>query len=125
MPLNNRKVDPMKKEPKKPFELVWPEDLFMEDCFARAFRNPEKEEARKLRNWRCGQLKRKLIRNERLTGDLLKFALDVVGDPIEGNDELSIFCKHIATKLKHGMPLDEYEFHMIVDVWLFHVRLSA
>ena len=115
----------MKKELKKPFNSVWPEDLFMEDCFMRALRNPEKDEARKLRNWRCGQIKRKLIRNERLTGELLKFALDVVGDPVEGNDEHSTFCKHIATKLKHGMPLDDYEFHMMVDVWLLHVRLGS
>jgi hypothetical protein len=116
----------MGKEPKKPFKTVWPEDLFMEDCFMRALRNPEKEEARKLRNWRCGQIKRKLIRKERLTDELLKFALDVVvPDPITGNEELDQFCKGIATKLKHGMPLDDYEFHMIVDVWLLHVRLSA
>jgi len=115
----------MKKEPKKPFELVWPEDLFMEDCFARAFRNPEKEEARKLRNWRCGQIKRKLIRNEQLTGDLLKFALDIVEPSPEAKGEQADFGRRIATKLKHGMPLEEYEFHMIVDVWLLHVRLSA
>ena len=115
----------MAKEPKDTNDLVWPEDLFMEDCLMRAGRPSEQEKARKLRNWCCGHIKRKLIRKERLTGDLLKFALDVVGDPVEGNDEHSIFCKHIATKLKHGMPLDDYEFHMMVDVWLLHVRLGS
>lgn len=115
----------MAKKPKDPNDLVWPEDLFMEDCFIRAARDPEKEKARKLRNARCGHIKRKLIRNERLTGDLLKFALKIV-EPVEsGSSELDIFCKNIATKLKHGMPLDDYEFHMMVDVWLLHVRLSA
>jgi len=115
----------MAKEPKDPDDLVWPEDLFMEDCFMREARDPEKEKARKLRNARCGHIKRKLLRNEPLTGELLKFALDVVGDPVEGKDEESIFRKNIATKLKHGMPLEEYECHCMVDMWLLHVRLGA
>jgi hypothetical protein len=115
----------MAKESKDPNDLVWPEDLFMEDCFIRAARDPEKEKARKLRNARCGHIKRKLIQNERLTGELLKFALEIV-EPMPGNeDEQSKFAHRIAIKLKHGMPLDEYEFHMVVDVWLLHVRLSA
>jgi len=118
-------MDSMAKEPKGPNDLVWPEDLFMEDCFMRAARDPEKEKARKLRNARCGHIKRKLKRNERLTGDLLKFALEFV-EPIPGNeDEQSKFARRISTKLKHGMTLDDYEFHMVVDVWLLHIRLSS
>jgi hypothetical protein len=115
----------MAKEPKDPNDLVWPEDLFMEDCLMRAGRTPEQEKARKLRNARCGHIERKLLRKEPLTGDLLKFALDVVGDPVEGKDEESIFRKNIATKFKHGMPLEEYEFHCMVDMWLLHVRLGV
>lgn len=114
----------MEKEPKDPNDIVWPEDMFMEACYLRADRDPKKEKARKIRNARCGHIKRKLFRNERLTGELLKLALDVVGDPVEGKDEESMFRKNIATKLKHGMPLEEYELHCMVDMWLLHVRLS-
>ena len=114
----------MAKEPKDSNDLVWPEDLFMEEYFMWAARDPVKEKARKLRNARCGHIKRKLIRNEQLTGELLKLALEILEPMPENEDEQSKLARGIATKLRHRMPLDEYEFHMVVDVWLLHVRLG-
>ena len=61
---------------------------------------------------KCGQVKRKPKRNKRLTGELLEFALDVAWD-----DE-------IARKLIAGETLTDYEFHIMVDVVLLHVRLA-
>lgn len=86
-------------------------------------RTPEQKKLRKVMIARCGHITRRLKRNQPLTGDLLELALDVVGDPGDGSD-LDVFCKNIRTKLKHGMKLDDYEFHMIVDVWLLHTRLG-
>lgn len=114
----------MAKEKKDPSDFVWPEDLFMEAYYLKASRDPAKEKARKIRNARCGHIKRKLLRNEPLKGELLKLALDILGDPVEGKDKESMFRKNIATKLKHGMPLEEYECHCVVDMWLLHVRLA-
>ncbi|SKA26763.1 Uncharacterised protein [Legionella maceachernii] len=39
-------------------------------------------------------------------------------------DQVEI-CKNIGTKLKEGMPLDEYEHHIMVDVLLLHARLGS
>jgi hypothetical protein len=114
----------MAKEPKDPNDIVWPEDMFMEDCFLKANRDPAKEKARRTRNARCGHIARRLRRKEPLTGDLLKFALDLV-EPEPGNkDDFSQFAGRIATKLKHGMPLDDYEGHIMEEVFLLNARLS-
>jgi len=61
---------------------------------------------------KCGHLKRRLKRNERLTGELLEFALDVAWD------------EEIARKLIAGETLTDYERHIMVDVVLLHVRLA-
>lgn len=114
----------MEKESKDPNDIVWPEDMFMEDCFLKANRDPEKEKARRTRNARCGHIKRNLLRNERLTGELLEFALKVVEPVPEAKGEQADFDRRIATKLRHGMPLDDYEKHLIIDMWLLHVRLA-
>ncbi len=63
---------------------------------------------------KCGHVKRRLVRGERLTGKVLEFAVSVVG---EGSD--------IASKLRSGQALSDYELHLMVDVYLLHKRLST
>lgn len=60
---------------------------------------------------RCGHVKRRVLRNERLTGPLLEFALDIVPD-------------EFGKKLKAGEALSDYEKHLVVDVFLLHARLG-
>ena len=56
---------------------------------------------------------RRLRKGERLTGDLLELAIGTVA----GNPEL-------VDKLKSGQPLDDYELHCMVDMYLLHARLA-
>jgi hypothetical protein len=67
----------------------------------------------------CGHVKRRLNQNEPLEGEVLEFALDVVG---ETDDD---FMNGIAEKLNAGEKLDDYEHHILVDVVLLHVKLGA
>lgn len=72
---------------------------------------------------RCGHVKRRLARREPLTGLLLQFALDAIGDGVrEPGDEL---FDGMAEKLRAGTPLDEYELHIMLDVVLLHIRLAG
>ncbi|MCG5077225.1 hypothetical protein [Paraburkholderia tagetis] len=70
---------------------------------------------------RFGHIKRRLIRDEPLTGDLLKLALDVVGDGDSGDAQIDT----IANKLMSGQKLGTYELHLMVDVFLLHARLAS
>ena len=72
---------------------------------------PEAIAKRKSISTKCGHVKRHLLRNTRLTGKTLEFALTVVGEDSE-----------IAEKLKAGRALTEYERHLMIDVWLLHTR---
>jgi len=63
---------------------------------------------------RCGHVKRRLLQNEPLTGDLLEFAINTVVP----NEE-------IVEKLKAGQKLDHYELHLMVDMYLLRARLRA
>lgn len=85
----------------------------MEERAAKMFRpdTPERRAARKSFGTRCGHLKRKLYAKEPLTGGMLEFALDIATD-------------EIGSKLKAGEPLDDYETHLMVDVFMLHIRLS-
>lgn len=71
-------------------------------------------------NGRVGHIKRRLLRGEPLTRDLLELALDIVGDGGSG-DEL---MDGIANKLNSGQKLDDYELHLMVDVFLLHAKLA-
>ncbi len=62
---------------------------------------------------KCGHVKRRLVRNEPLTGGLLEFAIEVVGE------------SDIADKLRAGQQLTDYELHLMLDVYLLHKRLSG
>lgn len=61
----------------------------------------------------CGHVARHISRNEPLTGKVLEFALTVVGEDSD-----------IGIKLKNGEQLDEYERHLMLDVYLLHKRLA-
>jgi hypothetical protein len=66
---------------------------------------------------RCGLVKSQYRREGRLTGKQLEFVLEFVGgDP---------FGDEIARKLKAGEKLGDYEAHMLMDVWLLHLRLGS
>lgn len=62
---------------------------------------------------------RRLLKGEPLTGKTLEFALNFLRpeDKTMGihKDE---FAQNIARKLEAGLPLDDYETHMMVDIWL-------
>lgn len=65
---------------------------------------------------RCGHVKRRLKRKERLTGELLRLALETIG---AANDPTGDTLRDgIASKLVAGDQLDEYELHLMVDVFL-------
>lgn len=85
----------------------------MEERAAEFFKpdTPERRAARKSFGTRCGHLKRKLFAKERLEGKMLEFALSIADDKI-------------GKKLKAGEPLDDYETHLMVDVFMLHIRLS-
>lgn len=68
----------------------------------------------------CGHIKRRLLRNEPLKGELLDLALSIVGDP-ERDDLAASMHAHLSA----GEPLSEYERHIMVDVLLLHTRLAA
>lgn len=69
---------------------------------------------------RLGHIKRRLLRGEPLTRDLLELAHEIVGDGGSG-DEL---MDRIANKLSAGQKLDDYELHLMVDVFLLHAKLA-
>lgn len=89
------------------------ERAIMEERMAEMFKpdTPERRAERKSFGMRCGHMKRRLRAKERLEGKMLEFALDIA------NDE-------IGEKLKAGEPLDDYEMHLMIDVWMLHIRLS-
>ncbi|MFO9661712.1 hypothetical protein SDC35_12300 [Legionella pneumophila serogroup 1] len=68
-------------------------------------------------------IKQCLANNERLTGKELEIALDLVD--VLGDDEQSRFVRNIGIKMKAGEPLDEYEYHVLVDVLMLHQQLSS
>lgn len=86
--------------------------------------NTDKEEIKtqKATGASYGQLKRRLIKNEPLTGKTLELALDLV--TVDRDDEFSRFLKNIGVKLKAGQPLGEYERHIIVDMLLPHAQFG-
>ena len=72
---------------------------------------------------KCAQVKRQLNAGEPLTGDLLNFALELVPDA--GGDKYDEMFASMTRKLKAGEPLGDYEHHLMVAVFLLHVRLQA
>jgi hypothetical protein len=73
---------------------------------------------------KCGQVKKLLNAGKPLTGELLDFALSVVPNPRPG-DKYNEQWQSMARKLKAGEPFSGYEHHLMVDVFLLHIRLQA
>jgi len=69
---------------------------------------------------RLGHVKRRLTREEPLTGTHLELALDIVGGGNTG-DKLA---DGIANKFITGQKLDAYELRLMVDVFLRHAKLA-
>lgn len=83
----------------------------------------ERRKERKARGARYGHVKRGLSNNKPLTGKTLELALELVN--VHGDDEHSRFVRNIGVKMQAGQPLDEYEYHIVVDVLMLHARLSG
>ncbi len=71
---------------------------------------------------KCGSIKRYLNKNKQLTGELLLFAIDLIESSNFSDDEL---LKTISSKLSTGKGLDDYEYHIMVDVLLPHKKLGC
>jgi hypothetical protein len=72
---------------------------------------------------KCGHVKRRLLRNEPLTGKVLEFAISVIAESaMAGGDDL---LRRVAYKLRAGEQLDDYELHIMIDVLLPHKRSRA
>ena len=82
----------------------------------------EKRKERKSRGARYGHITRRLSRNEPLTGKTLELALELVN--VYGDDEQSRFVRNIGVKMQAGQPLDQYEYHIVVDVLMVHEKFG-
>jgi hypothetical protein len=72
---------------------------------------------------RYEQVKHSLSNHEPLTGKTLEFALEFVD--AHGEDEQSRFVKNIGVKMKEGQPLNDYEYHILVDMLMLHTQLGS
>lgn len=78
-------------------------------------------DALKVASARYGHIKRRLKSEVPLTGKHLELALDVVGDGNSGHEMLDA----ISNKLQTGQKLNDYELHLMVDVYLLHAKLAS
>ncbi|HYX09525.1 MAG TPA: hypothetical protein VE912_22535 [Bacteroidales bacterium] len=67
---------------------------------------------------------RKLYSEEPLTGKLLETALEVIEEGKKGFSDEN-FLDNITNKLVSGHSLNEYEYHILIDVLFLHKRLSV
>ena len=111
----------------KPFEIIFNEDGFPEVLSDWKEPTEEEKKAKKLYSARKGHVKRRLSRNQPLTGELLEFAIDIVMPHPEAmkrfedegsKDKQTLFNLEIARKLRAGEPLNDYESSMMLDIWL-------
>ena len=75
-------------------------------------RTHEEKKERKRFATLCGHVTRRLMKDERLTGNMLELAIAASGED------------STAEKLRKGEPLTDYEKHLIIDVGLLHMRLA-
>jgi hypothetical protein len=101
----------MPDTPNKPRVIVFPDGTVGYDM---PEPSPEEVARQESISTKCGHVTRALVRNRRLTGKTLEFALTVVGEDSE-----------IGEKLKAGKALTEYERHLMIDVWLPHYRFGS
>jgi hypothetical protein len=76
-------------------------------------RTPEEKKERKRFSTLCGHVTRRLMKDERLTGSALECALECAAGDAE-----------VCEKLKKGEPLSDYQKHLMIDVWMVHMRLG-
>jgi hypothetical protein len=69
---------------------------------------------------RYGHIKRRLKSKQPLTGKHLELALDIVGDGNSGHEMLDA----LSNKLQEGQKLNDYELHLMLDVYLVHAKLA-
>ncbi|MGE0626721.1 MAG: hypothetical protein AB7O43_02780 [Hyphomicrobiaceae bacterium] len=103
----------MPKAPERPISVVVNEDGTVGVICGLADTSPEQRAEKKAVGARCGHVKRLLARGEPLKGKLLQFALDTISDD------------RIAAKLIAGEKLDDYELHLMLDVYLLHRKLGS
>ena len=78
---------------------------------------------RKSHSARCGHVKRRILAGEPLKGKTLAFALELLESQRGFSD--GDFLREMARKLEKGIPLTEYEEHIMVDVVLVHSMLKG
>jgi hypothetical protein len=81
-----------------------------------------KEHERRSHSARCGHVKRRLLEGRPLTGELLDFALSIIGDQKKLG---SLRLSDLGRKLIDGERLTEYQLHLMVDVYLLHAKLGS
>lgn len=74
---------------------------------------------------RYGHIKRRLSKDEPLKGKTLTLALEVIDENYHEGSSDEAFLSKFRDKIKSGQPLDEYEYHVFVEVMLLHKRLEA
>lgn len=97
----------------RPISIVLHEDGTLGVICSPADVSPEQRAERKAVSARCGHVKRRLVRGEPIKGKLLQFALNTISDD------------RIAAKLIAGEKLDDYELHLVLDVYLLHRKLGS
>lgn len=117
--LNNISSKMMAKQPLSEYEIYVMEDLISNMDYE------ERRKARKSSGASYGHAKRRLLRNEPLTGKTLELALALVPYSIPAKGPSDELFNSISDKLNSGQPLDEYEMHIMVDVLLLHARLGG
>ena len=73
-------------------------------------------------NAKCGHVKRRLVRNDPLSGKVLDFALSVIEQSRERTNDTALLDR-ISRKLANEEELSDYEAHIMIDVLLLHKRL--
>lgn len=85
----------------------------------------EERRERKSLGMKYGIVTKHLIEKKPMKGKTLETALSLVTceDPAAGvnTDPLTM---GIAQKLRAGEPLNDYEAHLMIDVWMLHSKLS-
>jgi len=71
----------------------------------------------------CGHVKRCLNKKEPLSKEVLEFALSVIDENVKSDSNNDLLLK-IADKLSAGKTLDDYEYHIMVDVLLLHKKFQ-
>lgn len=100
----------MTNNPKQPVRILRNQDGSIEVAGFIPDVSVEERREKKRIGARRGHLKRRLMNNEPLTGEMLEFAISVAGEDSD-----------IAKKLRTGQQLSDYELYLMVDVYLLPI----